>query len=277
MRWLRWVVPIGVALVLLMAVGFKVAALLHPNPAEVIQSQLWLRLMEWLSAGSQWLIALWLLTGIASGTARGVTIALLCVFLGITGYRWYTGAADCGCFGSVAMHPRSTFLLDAIQLTGMLWTRSPAKSTNRISQAVYALAISISLPATILLATLPPNDSSSSKTVFLDVDSWVGKRCPLLEYIEGDPTSLLHRHVTLALIDRNCRHCQAYLTRLKNDSKAVGSVYVVDIASKNEGEFENPVSLPFKSLRLKPGSNFVAEVPIQLAISDGIVTNVTRE
>lgn len=223
---LRRVIPSGVAIVLLMAVGFKVAALLHPNPAEFVQSQPWIRFGAWLSAGAQWLTALWLLTGIASGAARQFTLVLLCVFLGITGYRVYTGAADCGCFGSIAIHPRYTFLLDAILLTGMLWTRSPAKLTKRIPRAAYALAISLSIPATTLLATLPPNDSSSPQTVFFDVDSWVGKRCPLLDHIDGDPGPLLHGQVTLALVDRNCQHCRAYLIRLTEKTASRDGIYV---------------------------------------------------
>jgi hypothetical protein len=45
------VVPVAVALILLLAVGFKVASILHPDPAEIIRMKTGTPFTGWLSTG----------------------------------------------------------------------------------------------------------------------------------------------------------------------------------------------------------------------------------
>jgi len=158
-------------------------------------------------------LGIWLLSGLFKKAAW--LAALLC-FLGfsaITLYKAVTGAASCGCFGSVHVNPWITlFAVDlpavvalAVFRPGPMFLRdlcrlareqesiralareffSPLPSIPRFG-ATAALAIVVLGVSAPLLALNKPAVVTSAYEV-LEPETWVGKRLPILDHIDiGD-------------------------------------------------------------------------------------------
>lgn len=287
-------IPVVVAFVLLTAVGFKVASLLHPTTADILRTHATPQPWPWLAALAQWLIALWLLTGLTATWAARVTLALLTLFLIIASYHWYTGAADCGCFGAVAVHPRWTVLLDGAMLVGIGLTTAKSRRafasdsypvSNLKSPRIFlGLAISLSIPTSTVLALAPQSNVDSPKTVFLDVDSWVGKKLPLLDYIESPIAEQLTNGSALVLLmDGNCAHCRDRLTQLRAErsEKLAATTFVVDISDTSSIDIS-----PFAQLRLtravenerrRTATQYVARVPVEISLTSGKVVSLKEQ
>lgn len=99
--------------VLLTAVGFKTSHhLTHPFLDH-----------PWYSGPEivlEWLLACWLLSGIAAQWARRATLLLFSGFILFLLYQLYEGADSCGCLGAIEISPVYTLIFDSILIAGLL-------------------------------------------------------------------------------------------------------------------------------------------------------------
>ena len=151
-------------------------------------------------------LGIWLVSGLFKKCAWLAALACFCVFSVVTLYKGITGAASCGCFGSVDVNPWIT--LFAVDLPAVIalavfrprglqlldWPPMPRFAVG----AVFTIAVlGVSTP---ILALNEPAVVTSSYEV-LEPETWVGKRLPILEHIdigeklsEGNWLILLYHH-----------------------------------------------------------------------------------
>jgi hypothetical protein len=151
-------------------------------------------------------LAVWLLSGLFRKAAWLASLSCFSLFSMITFYKAVTGAASCGCFGSVHVNPWITLL--AIDLPAVIALsifrpcchpqRSAAESKNLWvslrdffnplpSAPRFALTACLGLGilgvTTPILALNEPARITSSYEV-LEPETWVGKELPILEHID---------------------------------------------------------------------------------------------
>ena len=149
-------------------------------------------------------LALWLLSGLFKKAAWLATVAVFSVFSLITLYKALSGADSCGCFGAVKVNPWITLLLiDLPAVIALLIFRCGAAalgsdslrrsriipSLPRYPQisggfAAYLVTLVLVLAVTtsVLALNKPANVTSSYEV--LEPETWIGKRLPILDYID---------------------------------------------------------------------------------------------
>jgi hypothetical protein len=205
------------------------------------------------------------------------------MFIVIAGYHWLHGDADCGCFADVKIHPRWMTIFDAIALLAM-WSlgregaaQAPIHSDRWLplsNRLLLALSASISIPFATILALNASGGNGESHAVFLDPEQWAGKRCPLLEYLGDNAATVSQGHVTIALINRDCHSCQTYLRRLA-PRMSNERLFIVDILANRTDGF-GQYALGFHHFPLQTGVAYVADVPFEISLVDGIVVAASR-
>ena len=78
-------------------------------------------------------LGIWLLSGVLRRFAWMVTLACFCLFCSVTLYKGITGAASCGCFGTVHVNPWVTLLAIDVPATVALAAFRPANMIFSIS------------------------------------------------------------------------------------------------------------------------------------------------
>ena len=197
-------------------------------------------------------LALWLLSGLFKKAAWLASLAVFSLFSLITLYKGLSGADSCGCFGAVKVNPWITlFAIDLPAVIALLifrpqrstgfqpmsfrspicreeesaeqrrliFNQQPASSTQQLSYnftlphvaylAIVFLVITIS---TVALALNKPATVTSSYEV-LEPETWIGKRLPILEYI--DIGKQLEKGNWLVLFYHyDCPECQKQLPKI---------------------------------------------------------------
>ncbi len=151
-------------------------------------------------------LGIWLLSGLFKKAAWLATISCFTLFSFITLYKGLSGAASCGCFGSIHVNPWIT--LFAIDLPAVLslsiFRPRDAKLFDWPPVARFAgtafvgvLVLGITMP---LLAFNEPAAVTSTYEI-LEPSEWVGNELPILEHIDigeklkkGNWLVLLYHH-----------------------------------------------------------------------------------
>lgn len=173
-------------------------------------------------------LAIWLLSGVFRKAAWLAGLLCFSFFSMITLYKAVTGAASCGCFGSVQINPWITlFAIDLPAVVALSMFRpAPGKpesvgnSRLRFSTAAMAVLL-VGIPAGVAMATYKPTGLTSegeiigdSDFVVLEPKGWVGKRFPVLDYVsigenlaEGEWITVFYYH--------GCPDCRELLPRIR--------------------------------------------------------------
>jgi hypothetical protein len=146
------------------------------------------------------LLGLWLLSGLAQAACRLATLALFATFAFANLYLAGTGATSCGCFGKLALSPWYAFAIDACALATLFQFRPTATSPLRLWEsfrvrgprlafAHIALVSAVGLAVPVLRsqpASLSDTGTllADGRIVLLEPEKWLGKRLPLLPYID---------------------------------------------------------------------------------------------
>lgn len=154
-------------------------------------------------------MGIWLLCGLFKKAAWLVALACFSLFSLVTLYKGLTGAASCGCFGSVHVNPWITLLvIDLPAVIGLaLWrpvaSLDPLRSLLRRQESIHGFMVAFLTPLpslacftlTVLLVsavlgiTIPilafnePATITSTYEV-LEPEAWVGQELPILDQID---------------------------------------------------------------------------------------------
>ena len=216
---------------------------------------------RWLLIGvveMEILFGLWLLANILPKLTWAAALACFSLFTCVSLYKALSGYASCGCFGRVPVNPWYTATLDlGIVLSLLYWRptgrgawfaigRTTGWGPSRFSRndtgtvplphtacvrvvGVLAAWLVVGLPAAYAMTSYTPTTLSDAgdvigdgKVVVLEPEKWIGKRFPLLDYIDiGD--RLKQGKWLVLLYHHDCPKCQTVVRTLEPAGNKVGS------------------------------------------------------
>ncbi|MDR3108511.1 MAG: hypothetical protein LBU65_02315, partial [Planctomycetaceae bacterium] len=241
----RWVLMrFTVAMIILIAAGLKFQQLITvPLLGEGLLNARWFNV---LVVGFELFFGTWLIFGMLPKLTWLASVGLFSVFSSVSLYKAISGETSCGCFGAVTVNPWVTSVFD-IFIVGLLIVFRPIEIRFRwnVLKTFYqellefrqyrrfvigvVAWLAVALPVTYVVmnvdfVSLSGNTklSGNEKSVTLEPANWLGKKFPLLEYIDfendfdsdevktGEWFVLLYRH--------DCLECQAVLAKIENQT-----------------------------------------------------------
>lgn len=270
------IVVSSIACVLLIAAGLKLESLQFEPTMYPLLS--YADVFHIAGIAAEMFLAGWLLSGVAANWARRVTLVLLTIFLCAAAWRWYSGEARCGCFGSLAVHPSRTIALDVGMLLA-LWSLAPkvaARNEMPISRNVIASATALCAVSGICLVAhqIRSDGAPGQMAVVLDPQSWMGHQFPLLDYIDGPSRASLSAGCgTVVIVDHTCHKCTNYLSELQART-GTGPTWVIDLGPPSIATTRRQGGL--LEVFLRPGPIYALEVPLAVRLRDGRVESVHK-
>jgi hypothetical protein len=242
-RWLVGLVLIGAAILK--------AVQLITEPTIALTTG---RMMLPLQIGAELGVGLLAVTGLYWRHLRWFAAILFTTFAAYSLYSATRGAASCGCFGPLDIHPWWTFALDVAILLGLLLpsrlltplTPRPDpvrdRERERASPSLAApryLASAIAALSALTTAFLVQYTSGKSAAaagiltttsglVILEPEQWIGKVLPIRKFIDLDLSDgnwivLLHRH--------DCPACQEALPKYEHLARSLLSTPLLHSSS----------------------------------------------
>ncbi|MHC4241723.1 MAG: MauE/DoxX family redox-associated membrane protein [Planctomycetota bacterium] len=243
-------------------------------------------------------LGIWLLSGLFKKAAWLAALICFSLFSFITLYKGLSGAESCGCFGQVHVNPWITlFAIDIPSVIALLVFR-PVLSLKRNRESIRTLAhefftplpsipqltITTCLALLILGVTTPilafnePTKITSSYEV-LEPETWVGKKLPILEYIDmgkklekGNWLILLYHH--------DCPDCAMAIPKYEQmardfaDNEDFLRIALIEVPPYVQGQVSR--NSPCVLGRLADTKEWLVTTPAVISISYSIV-NVAWE
>ena len=186
-------------------------------------------------------LGVWLLSGLFKKTAWLAILACFSLFSFITLYKGLSGAASCGCFGSVHVNPWITlFAVDIPAVIALVIFRptlsflrkqesiavfvrnvlAPLPSIPRFT-AIFSVGIVILAVTGCVLAFNEPAKVTSGYEV-LEPETWIGKELPIIEYI--DVGKQIKKGIWLVLFYHyDCPDCVTAIKTYQDITKLAGN------------------------------------------------------
>lgn len=244
-------------------------------------------------------LGIWLLSGLFKKAAWLTVLLCFSAFSLITLYKGITGAESCGCFGTVHVNPWVTlFVIDIPSVIALLVFR-PVLSLKRKAESIRTLiqefftplpsipqfTITTCLALLILGVTTPilafnePAKITSSYEV-LEPETWVGKKLPILEYIDigkqletGTWLVLLYHH--------DCPDCAAAIPKYEKmardfaGNEAFLQIALIEVPPYGQGQVSrNSSCVPG---RLADTKDWFVTTPAVVLLTDSQVTYALEE
>jgi hypothetical protein len=184
------VVRIALGAILLLAAGLKAYQLAtEPTVGSSLLDSRWLLMA---TVEFELFFGLWLIAGILPKPTWAAALACFGLFTCVSLYKALSGHATCGCFGRVPVNPWYTSTLDlAIVLSLLRWRPKESLFATRQAVAVMVIWLAVGLPAAFAMGSHYPTTLSddgdiigNGTVVILEPEKWIGKRFPLLDYID---------------------------------------------------------------------------------------------
>ncbi|MHC4178674.1 MAG: MauE/DoxX family redox-associated membrane protein [Planctomycetota bacterium] len=171
---------------------------------------------------------LWLVAGLYPKWTWAAAFCCFVLLAGVSLWKGLSGEATCGCFGRVPVNPWYTFTLDAAAVAALLYWR-PNREASQARQlfggvpvgvrSVAALWVLAGAPAAVAMGSYQAGMISETGEIFgdsefvvLEPEKWVGKRFPLLKYIDvGD--RLAYGEWIVVLYHHDCPKCREVIRR----------------------------------------------------------------
>ena len=257
------------------------------------------------------LFGLWLLANIWPKLTWMVALGCFSAFTCVSLYKALSGYASCGCFGRVQVNPWYTATLD-LGIVGCLlrWrpTGSPSslqpgegQSEDRWRLPPFSPAILLNviknlrvvgvlmawlvvgLPVAHTMSIYTPTTAlsdtgdimDSGKVVVLEPEKWIGRRFPLLDYIDiGD--KLKEGDWLVLLYHQDCPVCLEVIRDLQRIIRRFGIQQVAALEIPPRTRLNAIVSIPEGVVNglLTPAQDWFVQTPIILTLSKGQVTLV---
>lgn len=221
-RWFGWisfdVLRRVLGAVLLSAAilkGWQLAT--EPTAAKGLLASRWFLIV---GVEVEWLLGLWLVSGLYKRLAWLAALSCFTLFCGITLYKAVSGESSCGCFGRIAVSPWYTLVFDAVSVMALLGCRAPLIEWRSNTHLRTRLALLVCLGsgigvlgAVFMMRVSPARISQAgqiigdSRFVVLEPQQWVGKQFPLLGYIDVGER-LARGNWRVVLYHHGCPACQ---------------------------------------------------------------------
>jgi len=281
MRWIVGLLLVGAAIL-------KTVQLIT-EPAATLMSPLggWLLPIQ---VGVELGVGLFVLSGLYWRQVRWVALLLFAAFATYSLSLAIGGAASCGCFGPLKVHPWWAFFLDLAVAFGLLISvrRSQLDSdpggrwqvpdlANR--RTVTAVIVSLSVLSTAVLVryadrrTVAAGDllPEAGGLVVLEPNEWIGKPLPIAKFIDLDLSSgtwivLFHRH--------DCPDCQEAVPRYE-ELAIEQQVALVEVPPY--GNSQSATSGAALCGRLTEDREWFVQTPVEIQLEDGVVTSASTE
>jgi hypothetical protein len=238
----------------------------------------------------EFLLGVWLLSGLFRRAAWWAALACFSAFAPVALFKALSGERDCGCFGAVEVNPWLTAALDAAAVAALLAFRPrPTPDRRPGGQALHAaaaaaLAAAVAVPSSIAMARSAPAAVSAggdllgnSRYVVLEPETWVGGPFPLLKHIDckdnlstGNWLVVLYRH--------DCSHCVESIPGYEEKamgragSGAPGIVLVAVPPYAAPGEDPVRADTACRRGRLRPSRSWFVDTPAEIELAAGKVT-----
>lgn len=247
---------------------------------------------RWLLIGVvefEFFFGLWLLSGILPKPTWLVALGCFALFACASVYKAVLGYTDCACFGRV---PVSPWYMAAIDLTVVAllahWRPAGPHSASTTQVRLRAIAVivtwvAVGVPAAFAMETYATSNISGSEyavgnrhIVVLHPETWIGKRFPLLDYIdigqELDDGAWL-----VVLVHHDCPECQQILRGLPHARGATSIQQVAVIELPPYGD--SPMSSQHAKASLRLGRldeerDWFVSTPVLVELSRGRVTGI---
>lgn len=266
------------ACVLFVAAALKGYSLLvYPTPSGNLLESRWFQV---LLAGSEILIAGWLLSTIRVRLATNVAVGLFAAFALFSLGKWWQGAESCGCFGVWTVHPQWTFLLDTAALMGLVALKTVLDDSEPVAWRQWLFRGAIVAATLFFGFALKPVGTTlgtgglvvqKGELILLEPETWVGKACPILEFIDCSQ-DLRSGEVLVVLVRHDCHTCE---------ERIPGYQGLADRGEKRVALIEVPPYGPtmdgIVSGKLREDADWFVQTPAEILLQDGIVLKASHE
>ena len=238
------------------------------------------------------LLGLWLLSGLYPRASRLVAVGCFAAFAGVSLWKALSGETTCGCLGSrIAVHPWFTFAFDclAVGLLSAVGGQCRATPACRVSGWARALGCFAALTLlggflgyAALVSRLGPRPGVTGNGLLLQPDQWVGKRFPVLPYLECANRLAKGRWIVV-LYRHDCPKCKrairqyALRYRLGHYHASPARVALVDIGPR----VQHTAALVARewgvgcSLSSRMPVELFGRVPLEILLRRGTVVRVS--
>lgn len=244
------------------------------------------------------LFGLWLVSGLHPRSSWATAVVCFGGFACVSLYKAVSGEASCGCFGKVPVNPWYMLLLDLTAVGLLLWQR-PNRERSVVTEGdrrwclrpaeVGAVWLALGIPAAVFMgayraATIDDHGDffGNGRVVILEPKSWVGKRLPLLKYIDIGARISRGRWMVV-LYAHGCPHCREEIP--KYEQLAVGSgppggarIALVEIPPYDRsGDRLVGRNSPCLRGRLSDVKEWFVASPVELLLVDGVAQRVVQK
>lgn len=228
-------------------------------------------------------LATWLISGVHPRYSWLAATVLFGVFSCVAAMKLLSGVSDCGCFGAARVSPWIALSIDICALIALCMcfpatqclprSRTPLwKLCLVAAYALFALYVIARFSSTTTAGdVLAQGITRFADNVVVDPDSWIGQRCPLIEYVDIGVELGANRWLVL-LYHYDCPRCEDTVRRLKADAKTPVAMVSVPPHGIGKDMMTGTDSVTFGNLRDEV--SWFVETPAVLILNNGIVESV---
>ena len=238
--------------------------------------------------------AVWLFVGLMPRITWVAAVGCFTVFAIVSATHLFSGAKSCHCFGAITTPPIFTLTLDfaviglliafrpkglVLQRKAFLQELPELKRFRRVS-LVAVLWLLLAIPATYAMLSVEKNDlaelgtefigADGKKTILLDPEKWIGKKLPLLPYIEPPEVreKLKTGEWTVVLYHHDCPKCKEVINDLIE--KKTENLVCVEVPPLGTSRLMFPTVVN-SSINMK--QQIFVETPVVLSLANGFASN----
>ena len=302
-RLFQEAVPVLIGLLLLAAAMLKADGVLLEE--KLHDGLLGNRIFLIAVVAGEFAMAAWLLSGMAAGWCRRVTLALFALFALVALTKGLGGEASCGCFGQFEVNPWWTLMLD-LGLFAALWFIHPteenvaggaasatAPGLGRMPRARLILAVAfcllVAVPTTgrmIGSRTSALNAEGvivgSGGLVILEPEKWIGRPLPIVLHIDIG-SQLASGRWTIVLYHHDCPKCQEALPKYEQLASRHASkpdpvrIALVEVPPYGRMPGHEHGTTPTACGRLSSKREWFVQAPVEITLEHGVVKTASTE
>ena len=240
--------------------------------------------------------AIWLLSNHYSFLARRAAIGLATTLAAVSLYHLLAGQPECGCFGTLTVHPAWTLSLDCTFIAALWYHRPvalPATAAPGYTRC-WPPKPYMSAPVTWTLFSLlllfagglilhwdsggARIGTAPSTPMLLQPYDWKGKVFPIADKVRLPQGSDITKGTwTIILYNRDCTKCINFLNErselLSGGAYDITQTAIIDLSLSRQ----EPAAAIFPHLlRGRPIQDMIslAQIPVEIRLRDGVVSEV---